>query len=120
VATDPLTAGLAAILASTEQIADEAARMQRADEAAAIVRQFESLFCHVRDSAIRTDREKRPNRSVTQLVGLTGISRATIMNARRITRPVRYQYPDEDVRRVIGIGLLASRGAADPRAETKD
>jgi predicted small secreted protein len=100
-AADPLAAGLAALLGRVEAISSDLDRMRQADEAAELLRRFESMFCSIRDSAIRADREAKPNRSITQLVALTGIGRATIANARRVSRPVSYAYSDEMIRRVI-------------------
>jgi hypothetical protein len=117
VSDDPLAAGLAALLQQVVAIPDDLERMKRADTAVEMLRQAESILCSIRDGAIRADRLKQPDRSVSKLVMLTGINRATITNARRLTRPVRYRY-DDVVPRVMPDWLPAGSGAADPRAET--
>jgi hypothetical protein len=95
VSNEALENALAELKARIEGIPKTLDRMKAADEAAEALRTYESLLCAVRDDAIRTDRQLYPNRSITQLVLWTGIGRATIANARRVTRPVKYRYEDE-------------------------
>jgi hypothetical protein len=44
----------------------------------------------MRDDALRTDRRNHPEHTVERVTQLTGIGRATVVNARRITRPPLY------------------------------
>jgi hypothetical protein len=83
---DPLAAGLAALRDRLAAEPNLLKRMQAAHDAAALLRRFESEMCEIRDTAIRADRAAKPNRTVDQLVALTGIGRATVVNARRFNR----------------------------------
>lgn len=62
-------------------------RIRLAHQVAEALRRAESQFCTMRDEAIREDRVANPDRTVDDLVDVTGVSRASVVNARRISRP---------------------------------
>jgi hypothetical protein len=69
-------------------------RAAAAHAAAAALREVETQLCWIRDNALRDDRRSHPEHTVDRVAHLTGIGPATVVNARRVSRPPRYARRD--------------------------
>lgn len=86
---------LAPVVAAIEAMRVPLVRAAAAHAAAAVLRQVETHLCWVRDASLRADRRAHPEHTVDRVAALTGIGAHTIVNARRINRPVKYRGRDQ-------------------------